>query len=217
MLIEIKDNLFQLLPHKAILWQNTKTLLIADLHLGKVTHFRKEGIAVPAASIHNNFARLDDMINNHEVQRIIFLGDLFHNRYNAEWDLFMDWRMKYSQIEMCIVPGNHDVLPQIHFDHGMIKVLDDFYREGNFMFTHHPFPTPPDDVFTFCGHVHPIFTLHAKGLQRIKLHCFVFDALQAILPSFGVFTGGFRMQKISERNIYVVADDKIIAIHQDKE
>ena len=34
-----------------MIWENTNTLLVADIHLGKITHFRKAGIAVPAAAI----------------------------------------------------------------------------------------------------------------------------------------------------------------------
>jgi metallophosphoesterase superfamily enzyme len=47
MQIEIRDNHFDLLIQKAIFWQEKQTLLIGDLHLGKITHFRKEGIAIP--------------------------------------------------------------------------------------------------------------------------------------------------------------------------
>ena len=36
-----------LLPEKAIYWKQQKALIAADVHLGKVGHFRKAGIAVP--------------------------------------------------------------------------------------------------------------------------------------------------------------------------
>jgi len=36
-----------LLPQKAIYWQQQKALIVADVHFGKVGHFRKAGIAVP--------------------------------------------------------------------------------------------------------------------------------------------------------------------------
>ena len=35
-----------LLPQKAIYWKQEKTLIAADVHMGKVGHFRKAGIAV---------------------------------------------------------------------------------------------------------------------------------------------------------------------------
>ena len=43
--IKLKGNHFDLHPSGAAFW--VETLLLADVHLGKVAHFRKNGIAVP--------------------------------------------------------------------------------------------------------------------------------------------------------------------------
>jgi hypothetical protein len=56
---------YLLLTQRAIFWQETQTLLIGDLHLGKITHFRKEGIAVPPNAIDNNFKRLNETRPKH--------------------------------------------------------------------------------------------------------------------------------------------------------
>lgn len=77
MQIEIRGEHFQLLTQKAIFWEETQTLLIGDLHLGKITHFRKEGIALPPNAIDNNFKRLNELVQSTGATRIIFLGDLF--------------------------------------------------------------------------------------------------------------------------------------------
>jgi metallophosphoesterase superfamily enzyme len=77
MQIEIRGNHFLLLTQRAIFWQETQTLLIGDIHLGKITHFRKEGIAVPPNAIENNFKRLNELVQNTGATRIIFLGDYF--------------------------------------------------------------------------------------------------------------------------------------------
>ena len=45
--IEIYNHNFILHPSGAIFWLEKKTLFLADVHLGKVAHFRKNGIAVP--------------------------------------------------------------------------------------------------------------------------------------------------------------------------
>ena len=45
--IEINNHNFILHPSGAIFWLEKKTLFLADVHLGKVAHFRKNGIAVP--------------------------------------------------------------------------------------------------------------------------------------------------------------------------
>ena len=49
--IEILDEQFDLYPQKAIFWRTQHTLLLSDLHLGKINHFRKAGIPVPANTL----------------------------------------------------------------------------------------------------------------------------------------------------------------------
>jgi len=214
MRIEILGNSFLLLHQKAIYWENEKILLIADLHLGKITHFRKEGIAVPTNAVTNNFERLTGMLGTHDVKQIIFLGDLFHNRYNDEWKLFADWRMRCDAVEMAIVLGNHDILPLSLFETCDITVFHGSFRIGNFLFTHHPQEKIEEGVFVFCGHIHPVFLLQAKGRQQLRLPCFVQDKQQMILPGFGVFTGGFEMKVIVERKIYLIAEKKILCVSE---
>lgn len=208
--IKVLDNDFIMLPQKALYWIEAKTILISDLHLGKITHFRKEGIALPVIAFENNFKRLDEILLNYNASRIIFLGDLFHNRHNQEWELFTQWREKHNSIEMIIVLGNHDIIPFNLFTKNKINVLDDL-KEGKFLFTHHPKINFESGTFTFCGHVHPVYCLKSKARQSLKLPCFVFDQQQAILPSFGVFTGGYEMKSQYNRKIFLITEDKIIA------
>ncbi|KAA0989974.1 ligase-associated DNA damage response endonuclease PdeM [Dyadobacter aurulentus] len=212
MQIEIRGEHFQLLTQKAIFWEETQTLLIGDLHLGKITHFRKEGIALPPNAIDNNFKRLNELVKNTGATRIIFLGDLFHSQYNAEWELFRDWRQQHHYIEMLIVIGNHDILPVSLFLEAALEVHLNDYEEGNFIFTHHPKVNPAPEKFVFAGHVHPVFTTYGKGRQSVRLPCFVVDKNQAILPSFGVFTGGFQMELLSNRKIYITTETAVFSV-----
>jgi len=209
--IEIKGNMFKLLPQKAIYWKIKKTILISDLHLGKVTHFRKAGFALPSGAFVNNFIRLDEIIDANETERIIFLGDLFHNVYNDEWELFESWRMQFPSIEIIIALGNHDILPLRLFTAANIKVMDEL-REEDFLFTHHPPDQSIKNIFTFCGHIHPVYCLKSKIKQNIKLPCFVIDKTQSILPSFGVFTGGYEMKAQPGRKVFVIAENKVFRI-----
>jgi metallophosphoesterase superfamily enzyme len=110
---------------------------------------------------------------------------------------------------MIIVLGNHDILPLSLFDKNKITVYDDEYREAQFLFAHHPKTKFENDIYIFCGHIHPVFWLRAKKRQSIKLPCFVFDEMQAVLPSFGVFTGGYEMKSSESRKIFLITDTKI--------
>jgi uncharacterized protein len=209
--IDIRGHSFHLLPQKAVFWKNTRTLLIGDLHLGKITHFRKEGIAVPSAAYENNFTRLDEMVDTLKAERIIFLGDLFHSRYNKEWERFSEWRNKLRSIEMNIVIGNHDILPRELMEQSNL-LIHDYLHEGEFLFTHHPGRQTDGSTFTFCGHIHPVYCLSSSARQHIKLSCFVHDKNEMILPSFGIFTGGYEMRDERGRKIYVIAGNKVIGV-----
>lgn len=212
MQIEIRGNHFLLLTQRAIFWQETQTLLIGDLHLGKITHFRKEGIAIPNNAAGNNFERLDEIVKNTGATRIIFLGDLFHSQYNSEWETFRVWRAQHHYIEMIIVIGNHDILPVSLFLESDMQVYQTDYEEEDFIFTHHPKVELDGSKFVFAGHVHPVFTTYGRGRQSLRLPCFVVDNHQAILPSFGVFTGGFQMDLAEERKIYITTETKVFSV-----
>jgi len=213
--ININGSAFILLHQKAIYWRQQSTLLIGDLHLGKVTHFRKEGIAVPSRALENNFMRLNEILAAHSINRIIFLGDLFHNQYNDEWERFAEWRLRNSEIEMIIVPGNHDILPDHLFSRINILVQPKELIIGNFLFTHHPKENIPAGYHGFSGHIHPVFRMHARGRQSLRMQCFVIDENQTILPSFGVFTGGYAMDMKNGRSIFGIAESRIYKITVD--
>ena len=211
MKIEIRGNRFIMLPQKAMYWQDRKTMLLADLHLGKITHFRKSGIAIPSVAHADNLQRLDEIVSLYSPERIFLLGDLFHHTYNTEWDQFVAWRSKYTSLSMSIMLGNHDRLPLHMFDDADITMTHE-HREGDFIFTHHPKTETNTETFVFAGHVHPVHTLRSGSSPTLRLPCFVIDPGQAILPSFGVFTGGYAVEAMPERQIFVVGDNSIFRI-----
>ena len=144
------------------------------------------------------------------MYRIIFLGDLFHNRHNAEWEIFAKWRNKYHSVEMIIVLENHDILPLRLFNENNITVYTEEYKEDKFLLAHHPKTKFENDIYIFYGHIHPVYCLRARGRQSIKLPCFVFDEMQAVLPSFGVFTEGYEIKTKDGRKIFMIANDRIL-------
>lgn len=212
MQIEIRKQHFELLSQKAIFWHEKQTLLIGDLHLGKITHFRREGIALPPHAAAENFRKLDELLTITGAERIIFLGDLFHSQYNSEWDTFTLWREKHQPVEMLVVLGNHDILPVSLLLEAGLEVYREAYEEEGFVFTHHPRTELSEDQFVFAGHIHPVFTTYGKGRQRFRLPCFVIDRHQAVLPSFGVFTGGYQVHAMDHRKIFITTETRIYRV-----
>ena len=60
--INIGGNLLELLPEKAVLIPSEKIMIIADLHLGKIEHFRAPGINLPLAAATQTENSLVDLI-----------------------------------------------------------------------------------------------------------------------------------------------------------
>lgn len=208
MKIEIKNNNFTLHPGGAIFWEEQNTLLVSDVHLGKIAHFRKHGIAIPGKAIHENFKKLDEVVVVFNPESIIFLGDLFHSKINNEWMLFCDWVNK-MRLEIILVEGNHDIISNEHYCDLNIAVYPELIID-NFLLTHHPKETK--GLFNFCGHVHPGIKLKDLGRQSMKLACFFKKENQMILPAFGEFTGNYFMKPTENDAIYAIANNEVIRV-----
>lgn len=202
-----------LLPEKAIMWQETATLIVADVHLGKVGHFRKAGIAIPKGMEQEDLAALSDLIREYTPSRIIFLGDLFHSDMNNDWDWFVLWRDLFKDIDMILVRGNHDILHDKFYTELKFRLFDTL-TEGPFLFSHEPLTNEelPADQYAISGHIHPGVKLRGKGRQSVTLPCFHFGKRQAILPSFGKFTGRFCIRGIEGDQIFGVLKHKVVRL-----
>lgn len=132
----LQDNTFWLLAQRAVYWEEQKTIILADLHLGKTGHFRKEGIAVPQAVFKEDLHRLFDIIQQYKPEQLIIAGDMFHSKMNKEIDLFTRWRRDISQLPIHLVKGNHDILHKDHYTHADITVTDCSMPIGRFCFVH---------------------------------------------------------------------------------
>jgi len=202
-----------LLPQKAIYWQQQQTLMVADVHLGKTGHFRKAGIAVPRDLEQNDLAVLSDLVAEFKPERIIFLGDLFHSDMNADWEWFAMWRQQFPNVTIDLVRGNHDIIADKYYDQLNISLHKQMIV-GPFLMLHHPLTEDELQLVTqyaFCGHIHPGINLKGKGRQSITLPCFAFGSRQAILPSFGKFTGKVAVQTCKTDNVFAIVKDKVVA------
>lgn len=211
MTLEITLNLNTFVLHcsGAVYWVQRRMLLISDAHLGKISHFRKFGSAIPGGVIQKNFLKLDEVVSYFNPERICFLGDLFHSSLNREWDLFKGWVQK-TNIPMVLIVGNHDIINPKKYENLGIKTVSEWVTEEGFLLTHHP--KIRDGYFTLCGHIHPAVTLRGMGRQLLKLPCFFQSKNQMILPAFGVFTGTYVLEKQAGDKVYVIAMDSVIEL-----
>ncbi len=210
MTIKINNQTFTLHHFGVIFWKEKNILLISDVHLGKVAHFRKHGMAIPNNAIFENFTRLNIVLDFFKPETIIFLGDLFHSIINKEWELFANWTKEISQ-EIILVEGNHDIIAKYNYENLNIKIFSELIVDS-FLLTHHP--TEKNEFFNFCGHIHPGIKLKGIGRQYLNLSCFFQKPNQMILPAFGEFTGNFYLVPTEKDLVYGITSDAVVIINK---
>ncbi len=206
--IRIRDQNFELHPTGTLLWKEKSMALISDVHLGKVSHFRKFGAAVPHKAIAKNFVLLDEAMADLRPNTICFLGDLFHSSLNREWALFETW-VKKTTCTIVLVEGNHDIVPYSKYEDLGIQVVAEMQLDG-FLLTHHP--EERQGLFNFSGHVHPAVRLNGLGKQSLRLPCFFKSPDQLILPAFGEFTGSHVLRPQKTNVVFAIADGAVVKI-----
>lgn len=189
-------------------WVEKSFLFISDVHLGKISHFRKYGAAVPREAISKNFDLLDRTITFFKPKKMYFLGDLFHSYLNNEWIPFEAW-VKRTSLKMILISGNHDLISPLKFATLGIQVLPESII-NKFLFTH--IPEERSGCFNIAGHIHPAVRLRGSARQGLRLPCFFRSQHQLILPAFGEFTGTYTLKPKENDTVYCITENEVFLI-----
>ena len=210
--VVVRNLSLELLPEKAVYLPSEKILLIADLHLGKVNHYRKAGYPVPTKANDENTSVLIDLLNHYKPERMLFLGDLFHSHYNEEWEVLGQVIRHFSSVSFELILGNHDIMSTLQYERHNVIVHREELRIGSLLLTHAPLEQPQPDVYNIAGHIHPGAKLYGKGRQALLLPCFYFGKHQGLLPAFGSFTGLYPIRVTKGDQVYVIAEGEVIEV-----
>ena len=194
----------QLLGAKAVWDQHRRTLLVADLHLGKAETFQAHGIPLPSDGDSATLNALLELAHRWQPQQVVVLGDLIHSRLGLTSEL----RAKLVALpellgcRLRLIGGNHERgswmegLPQ-----------EPALALGPWWLSH--IPEPRDGFLNLCGHLHPVAVV-GGGNDRLRLPCFSHCSRTSrlALPAFGSLTGG---HPCSQRDqIWLVADGAVV-------
>lgn len=206
--IQIRNHTFVLHPLSVVFWKEKSMLLISDVHLGKVSHFRKFGAAVPQKAVQKNFESMTQAIEFFSPKTVCFLGDLFHSSLNKEWELFEQW-VSTIDAGIILVAGNHDIISPLKYEGLNIQVVSEIQTNG-FLLTHHP--EEREGFFNFSGHIHPAVRLRGAGRQTLRLPCFFKSEHQMIVPAFGEFTGSHTLKPSKTNEVFAVTKEAVFQV-----
>jgi uncharacterized protein len=194
------------LKEKALWLPGHQSLLMSDVHLGKMEHFRKHGIAAPVHQ--EECSVMDTLIQALCPQKIYFLGDLFHSDPNQAVIHFKDWRSRWKHLDMMLIKGNHDIFPDTTYKDLGLDVTEQS-KIGSISLLHES--QQPEGLPVISGHLHPGVQLVGSGRQRLKYPCFYLKPDHLILPAFGSTTGLYIIQPSIKAEVVVVTPTGLLS------
>ncbi|HTM76834.1 MAG TPA: ligase-associated DNA damage response endonuclease PdeM [Devosia sp.] len=180
-------HVFQPLPSGALYWPAQRTLLVADLHLEKMSSFARRGQLLPPYDTGVTLKRLDADLRQTGAQRLVSLGDSFHRDEGATTLTDADRARIDTMTELAEwlwLSGNHD--PQPHALGGQCLPHLDL---AGVTLTHEP---RRGAINLVAGHLHPAAHLYLAG-RATRRPCFVHDNRLLILPAYGASTGSLNI------------------------
>jgi DNA ligase-associated metallophosphoesterase len=182
-LLSFAGHTFEPLPSGALHWPAEKALLVADLHLEKLSSFARRGSLLPPYDTGMTLSRLAADLDRTGAVEVIALGDSFH-RDGGTMTLLDADRLRLMALlgrtRWTWISGNHD--PRPHALGGTcVTTLD---RAG-LTLSHQPRRGPSGLV---AGHLHPAARVVADG-RSVRRPCFVHDGSLLVLPAYGSSTG----------------------------
>jgi DNA ligase-associated metallophosphoesterase len=199
----------ELLGDKAAWDPQRRTLLVADLHLGKAEVFQAHGIPLPSDGDAATLNALMALAHRFKPLNVVVLGDLIHSRLGLTEEL----RAKLNALpdllgcRLQLIGGNHERGSWIE---GLPQ--EAAQQLGPWWLSHEP--RSHQGRLNICGHLHPVGVL-GNGTDRVRLPCFSYsdEDQRLILPSFGHLTGG-HPRPLNE-HLWLIADGALIPWKQE--
>jgi DNA ligase-associated metallophosphoesterase len=211
MQIQLLEATFTLLPEKALYKEDEQLLIIADVHLGKAGHFRKEGFSLPQKAQMADYDNLRAIFYNLKPLKVYFLGDLFHSKLNSDWKYFSELIGQFSHIAFTLIKGNHDIIDEQLFRELGITIVEEELEEKGIVYSHMPVEVLPEQV-NIVGHIHPGIMLSGKGKQSVRLPCYHLCGNTLLLPAFGNLTGLYMIDCKKDDRVFGVLPKEVIEL-----
>jgi len=197
----------------ALWWPAEKTLVVADLHFEKGSAYARRGQFLPPYDTSATLKRLKILSARFAPQRVIALGDSFHDGdagARLGTDDIATLASLTGGVDWVWIEGNHDPQPPSWLG-GTITAEAAI---GGLVFRH----VPVGGAGEVAGHLHPAARISRGGLSTRK-RCFVTDGNRLLLPAFGAYTGGLDVRETAITSlfaegfaVYALGRDRVYAV-----
>jgi uncharacterized protein len=209
-LIHFAGETFSALPSGALFWPAERTLLVADLHLEKLSSFAGRGSLLPPYDTGLTLRRLEADLAATGAEEIVALGDSFHRDEGSSTLLDAD-RLRLMSLlgraRWTWIAGNHDPAP-----HLLGGTCTSRLQRRALTLVHEPRRGTPGLV---AGHLHPAAHLAING-RSTRRPCFVHDGQVLVLPAYGSSTGTLNILSPAFQALFDYAALEIAMVGRDR-
>lgn len=200
----------ELLANRGVFCARTRTLVVADVHLGKAETFVRAGVPIPLGASSEDIDRLVETVDTTGATTLVVGGDLIHDRAGLSDAVVEAFAQVLARPDLTVVlvTGNHERsagrLPAAW--RTMVQMPSYRLGEGGPLVLHEP---ASDCGPVIAGHLHPMARV-GQGKHALVLPAFARRGEVLLLPAFTAWSSGVRVTDRDER--WVIVDGRVIAL-----
>lgn len=183
----------------------SRSLAVADLHLGEAWVRRARGQLMPLGIVDTTVTRLRALLESYQPERLILLGDIVHAALPIDGiqravQELASLEHEGLVLEWCL--GNHDrQLPRQLERWGITARTVRQVNLPEAILLHGDQPPEPADLerhassWKIQGHLHPALMLDDGIASRAKVPCFLVNPGRLVLPAFSEMAAGVAVDR----------------------
>ena len=189
---------------RALWFEETRVLAMADLHWGYAAAHRSRGNLLPLWGDEAVAERLDSLLSDYAVAEMLWVGDVVHA---AEGAAAAERYLRSAPAPITVLAGNHD--------RRWSGKGETTARRGRYFFHHgdvaHPIPVGCIEVI---GHHHPAASIGDGAGGKLKLPALVVDTERLVMPAFSPWAAGADCSPLlsSTTTVWAISPQRIFAV-----
>jgi DNA ligase-associated metallophosphoesterase len=198
----------------ALYWPEEKLLVAADLHLEKGSSYAgSAGRLLPPYDSAQTVSLLERLIATYRPERVIALGDSFHDRAGAarlDGEVAARIRALTDRADWIWIHGNHDPKPPKQLGgRGAVEIAI-----GPLVFRHDAHGEREEAGGEVIGHYHPVASVATRG-RSFRRRCFAIGRHRLLMPAFGAYAGGLNVREAAIRRL-LDAEARVALLGRDR-